>query len=317
MNLVQLAPRELLHQLEQLDFAVVVADGDHLGARRLERRDFPFLVHRAHDQRLAFLQQARGRGRLEFRIDDDLERLPGRIDAAHVELRVVVPDGAEASQERAGARPPAMPVLPRCFSGDPLALAVGERGAPVEAHRDFHAHPRPAARHAGDEANVELARLVLHRPALDRNPCCAQLGEARTCDPRIRILNRRHHASDAGIDDRVSARRGAAVMAAWFQVHVEGCAARTRPGCLQCQRLRVRHPGALMPARADDRPVLDHDATDARIGCRRIEAAPGEFERLPHEFMVRGRDHYFSMRRARFVPGFFTSSIASRKSSTR
>src|SRR5438552_14781788 len=53
------------------------------------------------------------------------------------------------------------------------------------------------------------------------------------------------------------------------------------------------------------------------IGCRRVEAAPGEFERLLHESMVGGREHYFSMRRARLVPGFFTSSMASRRSEER
>ncbi len=210
-----------------------------------------------------------------------------------------------------------MPVLPRRLPGDPLAPAVRERGAPVEARRDLHAHPGPAARHAGDKTDVELARLVLHKPVFDRNPRCAQPRKARTCDPRIRILHRRHHALDAGIDDRIRAGRSAAVMAARFQVHIQRSAARPRPGCFQCQHLRVRHAGLFMPARTDDRPVPDDDATDPRIGCRRVEAAPGKFERLPHEFMVGGREHYFSIRRTRLVPGFFTSSIASRKSSTR
>ena len=76
-------------------------------------------------------------------------------------------------------------------------------------------------------------------------------------------------------------------------------------------------PRLLEHALADDPAVFDDHAADAWIGCRRVEAAPGKFERLLHESMVGGREHYFSIRRARLVPGFFTSRIASRKSSTR
>src|SRR5207248_7971803 len=121
----------------------------------------PFrIVPRADGDRLPRLEEARRRGRLEFRIDDDLERLPRRIDTAHVELRVVVPHRAEAGQDRAGARPPAMPVCASRFAGDPLALAVRERGAAVEARGNLHAYPGPAAGHPRDESDVEFARFV-------------------------------------------------------------------------------------------------------------------------------------------------------------
>src|SRR5882762_6334335 len=317
VDLVELPPRELLHQLEQLDLAAVVRDDHDFGPRLLQRGDPLRIVYRADNERLPLLQEARGRRCLEFRIDDDLEGLPGRVDAAHVELRVVVPHRAEAGENRAGARAPAMAVLARGLPGDPLALAVGERSAPVEARRDLHAHPEPPARHTGEKPDVELARLLLHQPLFDRNTRRAQLCKARARDLRIRVLDRRHHALDVRLDDCIDARRCAAVMAAWFEVHVQRCAGRARPGCFQSEYLRVRHSGLFMPARADDRPVSDDDAADAWIGCRRVEAAPGKLERLLHESMVGGREHYFSIRRARLVPGFFTSRIASRKSSTR
>ena len=210
-----------------------------------------------------------------------------------------------------------MPVDPRGLARDPLAFSVRERSAAVQACSDFHAHPGPSASHAREKPDVELACLRFSQPLLDRDSRGAQFREAGSRDLRIRILNRSHHTRYAGIDDGVRARRSSAVMAARFQVHVQCRATRARPGCLQCQRLRVRHSGLLMPARADDRPVPDDEAADARIGCRGVEAAPGEVERLSHEFMVGGRHHHFSMRRARLAPGFFTSSIASRKSSTR
>ena len=97
-------------------------------------------------------------------------RLPRRRDRAHGELRVVLPHGADAGEDRAGARAPAMAVGARGLAGDPLALAVRERRAAVEARRDLHAHPRPAARHARDEADVQLARFVGQQPDVDGDP---------------------------------------------------------------------------------------------------------------------------------------------------
>src|SRR5437899_1889321 len=209
VNLVEFPPRELLHQLEQLDLAGVVRDDRDFGSRPFQRCGPLRIGHRADDERLPFLEEARGRRRLEFRIYDDLERLPGRIDAAHGELRVVVPNRAETRENRASASAPAMPVGPRRLARDPLAFSVRERSAAVQARRDFHAHPGPSASHARKETDVELTRLFFSQPVLNRDSRGAQFREADSRDLRIRILNCRHHAPDTAIDDRVRAGRSA------------------------------------------------------------------------------------------------------------
>jgi len=60
-----------------------------------------------------------------------------------------------------------MTVATRFRTGDPLRHAVGQRGASVERRGDLEPYPRPAARHARDEADVELARFVLHHAMLE------------------------------------------------------------------------------------------------------------------------------------------------------
>ena len=63
----------------------------------------------------------------------------------HVEPRVVGQHGADAGQHRAGARAPGVAVGARGLAGDPLADAVGQRGAAVQRRRHLQPHPRPAA----------------------------------------------------------------------------------------------------------------------------------------------------------------------------
>ena len=107
------------------------------------------------------------RRRLQARIDDHAQRLARARDQAHVEARIVVAHGADAGQHCAGALPPGVAVGARRLAGDPLAGAVVERGAAVERDRRLQAQPRPAALHARDEADVELARFRAARARLD------------------------------------------------------------------------------------------------------------------------------------------------------
>src|SRR5205823_5706266 len=115
------------------------------------------------------LQDARLARRLEAAIDDDPQRLARRIDLAHRELRIVGAHRADAGEDRAGARAPAMAVAPRLGAGNPLRVSIGKRRAAVERRGDLHPHPGPAARDARDEADVELARLLRKQPVLEAN----------------------------------------------------------------------------------------------------------------------------------------------------
>ena len=71
-------------------------------------------------------------------------------------------------------RPPAMAVGTGFVAGDPLAGAVFQRGAAVEAGRDLDAHPRAPVLDPHQPAEVELARIVLEHTDVDLDPGGAQ-----------------------------------------------------------------------------------------------------------------------------------------------
>ena len=238
-------------------------------------------------------EHARIGGKLAVSINHDLQRLPRRLDRAHGQSRIVLQHGADPGEDRAGPRTPAMPVGARCLAGDPLALAVRERGPPVEARRDLHAHPRSAFGEPFDPADVQLTRFVLEQS-------CSH-GDARRLELRgtaagesVRIAHRGHDARHARGEQRVGTRRRAPMMIARLERHVDSCAAcrlATRRRVGERAHFRVRLSGALVPALADHSAVARDDAADARIGRGREKAALGERERPLHQLAVVERAH--------------------------
>ena len=181
-----------------------------------------------------------------------------------------------------------MAVGARRLAGDPLADAVVERGAAVERDRGLEAQPRPAALHARDEADVELARFAFAGPEDDLDAGGGEARRALAGDERIRIAHRHHHPADAGGDERVGAGRRAAVVRAGLEADDDGGAAHVgaaRGGVAQRHHLGMRPAGFLGVAAADDAAVaVDDDAADARIGIGQADRLFGERERLAHGF---------------------------------
>src|SRR6185369_895806 len=214
VQLVDLAPAEVGDHRREVDLAARRRRERDLGAVRFERATPRAVVDRRVDEHLSRRREdARGGRRLEARIDDHAQRLAHRLDEAHVEPRVVVAHGADARQHRSGALAPGVAVGARRRAGDPLARAVGERAAAVERNRDLHAQPRPAALHPGHEADVELARSGGRGVVpLDRDSGGSETRRAFAGDERIRVAQRDDDAADPGGDERVGARRRAAVV---------------------------------------------------------------------------------------------------------
>src|SRR5205085_11328586 len=143
------------------------------------------------ERRLA-LKDARFARRLQSAVDNHAQRLARRRDLPHGELRVVGAYGADAGKDGASSGAPAMSVAPRIRAGDPLRSTVTQSGAAIERCRDLEADPRSLARHARDEADVELARLVLEQAVLEGDARRAQ-GFATARREGIRIAPRHHH----------------------------------------------------------------------------------------------------------------------------
>ena len=93
-----------------------------------------------------------------------------------------------------------------------------------------------------------------HSPDFDGDASGAKKREAAPADQRIRILDRRHHATNAGIDDALDARAGAAKMAARLERAVQRGAAGARSRLRQRPHFGVRLARALVVA------LPDHDA---------------------------------------------------------
>ena len=166
------------------------------------------------------------------------------------------------SRPAGGGRRPA----PR-LAGDPLAGAVGRRGAPVERGRELEHDVRPAGR-AVLEVRRELASAP--RPRSRRlRPRCRRRAAARMPRPvhaRVRVLDADDHPGDPRGDDRVGARWRAGRVGARLERADDASnpraaspaasqAPRPRHGGRQAARwrLRTRRPSAVTTTAADPR----------------------------------------------------------------
>ena len=174
------------------------------------------------------------------------------------------------------------------FAGDPLRFTVGQCGARVQAHRQFHPHKWTATLDPAEETDIQLACHLAQQTHLDRDAGRAQLVDAATVDLRERILAGDHHAPRAGGDQRIDAWRRASVMRARLQRHIDRGAARARASFAQGKHFCMRFAGALVEPGTDYFVAVRDHATDAWIGLGREQAMLGELQRLRHMQMVDG-----------------------------
>ena len=157
-----------------------------------------------------------------LRVEELAAGSPGR------ERGVVGEHGAGADGDRVGGGAAAVHVGARRGAGDPLARAVGCRGAAVEARRPLHGHVR-AAVPGGEEPVVEHGLdLVGEHAGRDLDARVAQpLGAAGGV--LAGVGDRVDDAADAGVDERDGARAGAARVVAGLERDDGGGALARRP----------------------------------------------------------------------------------------
>ena len=129
------------------------------------------------------------------RVEHDAQRLPAAVVDAHFEARIVGEHGADAREHHGTARAQVLHVAARRLAGDPAALAVGQRGAAIEAGGQLHAHERPAT--APCASGSRRSALRLRRPSDPLStamPCLAQARRAGARHLGIRIVDGIHHA---------------------------------------------------------------------------------------------------------------------------
>src|SRR5438067_686333 len=180
---------------------------------------------RGEHQNVARAEHAGVRRCLAVAVDDHAQRLPRRLDLTYAELRIILPHGANAGENRGRPSAPAMAVGAGGLSRDPLALSVAERGAAIEARGNLQTHPWPAGFDALDPTAIELTRFILEQANVDGDSGCSETICAMRRRP-VRIPHCGHHACNAGGEQGIGAWRRARVMVAGFQRDVRGGASR-------------------------------------------------------------------------------------------
>ena len=291
MQLVDAAAAELGQHRREVDLAVGRWHLHQLDLACFEGLPACGVVTGGKEQHPPGRRQDASRSRRgELRVDDRAQRLARRGHQAHVEARIVLGDGADAGEQRAGALAPGVAIDAGRFAGDPLALPIGQGGAAVERDRGLEAQPGATALHARDEADVELARLGFEHAGLHGDAGGAQAGEALAGDERVRVAHRSDDAAHTGRDQGVGTRRRAPVVRARLEADVDGGpghAGAARGSVAQGHDLGVRAAGFLRVAAADHLAAgTDDDAADSRVGLGKTDRPLGEGERFAHR---RGR----------------------------
>jgi hypothetical protein len=125
------------------------------------------------------------------------------------------------------------------------------------------------------------AGLRLH-PGDDRDPGAAEPRRAAATDARVGIADAEDDAADAGGENRLGARRRAAMVVAGLERHEQGGAARPRPGLPEGLDFAVRGAGAAVIAPADDAAFGDDDRADAGIRGGAPERPAAELDGQAH-----------------------------------
>ena len=220
----------------------------------------------------------------------------------------------------------------RLRAGSPV-IATGLRPAsptlPSAETRELEHDVGPRFQHARDVADMHAPRFVGTQPDIDRDAFAAQLLVALAGHFRVGILQRRHHARNAGLDDGVGARRRLAKMRTRLQRHIHRRTLRHLLDAAQRLDLGMRAAAGLRPAARQNDAVLHDHAADRRIGPGVAEPAPAEREGELHEARVvgarrcgdglgarRGRDRYDGVVHLRaLLAGFGASSSPDNSSS--
>src|SRR6202022_4318238 len=106
--------------------------------------------------------------------------------------------------------------------GDPLTRPVRQRGAAIQAHREFDAHPGQTVLHTLHETDVDLSGLRLHESRLDSDPRAQQCVGPLATHARVGILYSEDNAPDTRFNQGIHAGRRTTVMAARLEGYIYG-----------------------------------------------------------------------------------------------
>ena len=175
---------------------------------------------------------------------------------------------------------------------------AGDRDLALPSHANeaiggngkFQSHLRPVVRFLNQIGGKALAGFPRHAAGFDFDARSPQHGMTLFIDAVVGIGHRRHHAGNAGIDQRLRAGRCTAMMGAGLERDIGSGASREGPGLSQCQRFCMR-PAAGRGHAASNHvsafPIITHQNTgDRRIGACQSLIAPRQADGGSHEAVV-------------------------------
>ena len=142
---------------------------------------------------------------------------------ARGELRVVGQRGADPDDDGVALGAPVVRAQPRGLARDPLRVAGAGRDLAVERHRRLEQHVRAARARVLAERLVEQPRAHRRLAVGDHDLDALVAQDAEPAAGRLlrRVVGGDDDARDAGLDDRVGARRRLPVVAARLQRDVQ------------------------------------------------------------------------------------------------
>ena len=239
--------------------ALVLArrDVDHLGARvQPGAVGRPVDLAGGEDERRceAGVEEWAARGDASARVEQHAQRLAigARLDMADGQGGEVAQRGAGADHDRLRLAAQGMGVAARGEPGDPARRAVGGGGAAVETDGCLE--------QAVGAAGAALVQVGRERGSgfggahSDRglDAACVQVRDAAAGDAWVGVEHADHDARDAGGEQGVDARRGAAMVGARLEADIGGGAGGVVAGGGQSEGFGVWLAGAQVKALADD-----------------------------------------------------------------
>src|ERR1700737_2262019 len=161
---------------------------------------------------------------------------------------------------------PASGSAPAAERGGIVRLAGRRRDFPVERHRGLERDQRRLITDIFSEGLVQGLCLLFKNSGSNSDSGIAQALKAFSSDQRIGVLHAGSPAADSGFNDGIRTRSGAALVAAGFQVNVQGGSASLIPRLLQGKNLGVLDAVKRMAAFTDNPPFADDDRPHTRVG---------------------------------------------------
>ena len=138
------------------------------------------------------------------------------------QLRIVGQHSPNADRNRIVPGAQAMGPGARGLASDPLAVPARGRDAAVESRGELQRHQRSIFALLEKEPEIDLPGLIGKDANICLDPSGAKGGKPPAADPLVGILNGNNGAANPGIDERLAAGRGLAMMVAWLETNIGG-----------------------------------------------------------------------------------------------